>query len=97
MTKDELRKSLDFVNEERERLQKENDELKKIKETFGNENVIFFISGLIDKRNDYKARINKAIEYLKENACYIENNIFVDDLCCDECMELLNILRGEDK
>lgn len=43
-----------------------------------------------------KQIIDKAIEYLKGNACYIESNIFVDDLCCDECMELLNILKGED-
>lgn len=44
---------------------------------------------------ELKSRIEKAVEYLKGNACYTESNIFVDDLCCDECMELLNILNGE--
>ena len=43
---------------------------------------------------DYKSRIEKAVEYLKGNACYTESNIFVDDLCCDECMDLLDILNG---
>ncbi len=44
-------------------------------------------------------RIDKAIEYLKDNACY-ENTIselFCDDLDTDSCMELLNILRGKDE
>lgn len=45
-----------------------------------------------------KDRIDKAIEYLKDNACY-ENTIselFCDDLNYDNCMELLKILRGEE-
>lgn len=44
-------------------------------------------------------RIDKAIEYLKDNACY-ENTIselFCDDLDTDSCMELLDILRGKDE
>lgn len=47
---------------------------------------------------ELKTKLDKAIEYLKDNACY-ENTIselFCDDLNYDNCMELLNILRGED-
>lgn len=52
------------------------------------------LSNLCIKRRNI---IRKAIEYLKYNACY-ENTIselFCDDLDTDSCMELLNILRGE--
>ncbi len=63
MTKEELRKSLDFVNEERERLQKELErkdniinELKKIIDYYGtdkehNDNVILrhILKGMLDK------------------------------------------------
>ena len=46
---------------------------------------------------DLKERIDKAIEYLKYNACYEEDTkIFCDDLNYDLCSELLNILEGED-
>lgn len=47
--------------------------------------------------NELEYNRDKAIEYLKDNACY-ENTIselFCDDLDTDSCMELLNILRGE--
>lgn len=47
---------------------------------------------------ELQKRIDKAIEYLKDNACY-ENTIselFCDDLNYDDCMELLKILRGEE-
>ena len=42
--------------------------------------------------------INKAIEYLKENACIDEDvEYFCDDLRYDECKKLLDILKGSDK
>lgn len=43
-------------------------------------------------------RIDKAIEYLKENACIDEDvEYFCDDLRYDECKMLLDILKGVDK
>ena len=65
MTKEELRKSLDFVCEERERLHNEKEEL--------------------------QLRIDKAIEYIKENS----NAFGVIETIHNGV--LLNILRGEDK
>lgn len=53
--------------------------------------IFTYVKSLEDK-------IEKAIEYLKDNACY-ENTIselFCDDLDTDSCMELLDILRGEE-
>lgn len=42
--------------------------------------------------------INKAIDFLKENACIDEDvEYFCDDLRYDDCKKLLNILKGEDK
>lgn len=42
--------------------------------------------------------INKAINFLKENACIDEDvEYFCDDLRYDDCKKLLNILKGEDK
>ena len=40
------------------------------------------------------ARIDKAIEYIKKNACW--DMICLDDLNYDECDVLLNILQGSD-
>lgn len=37
---------------------------------------------------------DKAIEYIKENTCW--DTICHDDLCCDECDVLLNILQGNE-
>ena len=45
---------------------------------------------------DYKTRIDKAIEYLKNNACF-SDKYFCDDLDTYECKELFNILQGSDK
>ena len=42
--------------------------------------------------------INKAIDFLKENACIDEDvEYFCDDLRYDDCKKLLNILKGSDK
>jgi len=44
---------------------------------------------------DYKSIIDKAIEYIKDNASYVEDiNRCVDDLRDDDCDELLKILKG---
>lgn len=49
-----------------------------------------------DNNPDYKTRINKAIEFIKDNASYDEDiNRCVDDLIYNECDELLKILKGE--
>ena len=45
--------------------------------------------------NELQDKIDRAIEYLKDNACYTDNNDFVDDLRYDCCKDLLNILKGE--
>lgn len=85
-------------------LQKENEELKKCNResiTFLNQDDIRDI--LIRKDSkifNLQQAIDKAIEYIKENACYITDGknkeMCVDDINYDECMELLNILRDED-
>lgn len=41
--------------------------------------------------------IDKAIEYLKDNACYNDMGNFNDDLDYDKCGDLLDILKGSDK
>ena len=65
------------------------DELEKVKEDY--------IKSL-DKLDVLEDRIDKAIEYIEENACYEEDTkIFCDDLRYDECLKLLDILRGEDE
>lgn len=44
------------------------------------------------------ARINKAIEYIKNNAMYSEEwNKCCDDLYTKDCDEVLKILQGSDK
>lgn len=43
-------------------------------------------------------RIEKAIDFLKENACIDEDvEYFCDDLRYDDCKKLLEILKGDDK
>jgi hypothetical protein len=43
-------------------------------------------------------RIEKAIDFLKENACIDEDvGYFCDDLRYDDCKKLLDILKGSDK
>lgn len=50
----------------------------------------------IDELEELQQRIDKSIEYLKDNACYEEDtNIFCDDLRNDNCKDLLDILKGE--
>ena len=41
--------------------------------------------------------IDRAIEYLKDNACYNDMGNFNDDLDYDKCGDLLDILKGSDK
>ena len=60
-----------------------------IKELLQNENVIYFISDLINEKNDYKSRIEKAVELLKR---YTDNesNYYVP------VFELIDILNGKE-
>lgn len=48
-----------------------------------------------DMIDDYKSRIDKAIDFIKENADY-SGISFCSDLRYDECLELLKILKGEE-
>ena len=60
------------------------------------EQLIIALGTIIMEHKKAQQKIDKAIEYLKDNACY-ENTIselFCDDLDTDSCMELLDILRG---
>lgn len=85
MTKEELRKSLDFVNEERERLQKEN-ELYKTSLDESQEVVL-----------DYKNKIEKAIKLIKDNYLYYEDRLedsIVKERYKKYIQILLNILNG---
>ena len=72
-------------------LQEENENLKdylKIMEKGKDNNLNRFL--------DYKQRNEKAIEYIKENATYDEEyKVFCDDLRYDDCLDLLNILKGD--
>ena len=50
----------------------------------------------IEEKFNYKSRIDKAIELLKESGCYDEKaKIFCDDVW-NELPDLLNILKGEE-
>ena len=62
----------------------------KIKLYFENENN----KKEIERLNN---RIEKAIDFLKENACIDEDvEYFCDDLRYDDCKKLLDILKGSD-
>ena len=51
------------------------------------------VHDLYDKNVELQQRIDKAIEYIKENASYgIEEKCCMDDLNYDNCDELLEIL-----
>lgn len=77
----------------------------RLKEIIDNENVIFFISDLIDEKNEYKQRIDKAInkiKYIKDLGFDYDGFNNVDDLkkLIDELVRIaeqsIDILRGED-
>lgn len=85
---DKLQDSLEYEFNlsfsERKQLLERVKEDEKVKETLDN---------MVRER---QIRINKAIEYLKENACYEKDTkLFCRDLDYSECLKLLNILEGE--
>lgn len=110
MTKEELRKSLDFVNEERERLQRELERkdniINGIKKEI-NEQLEKYEKSYIEKE-DYKSRIEKAVEYIKKDTRWFDSEYakVYGELCScigvnDNRLEvlvnpsnLLNILNG---
>lgn len=53
------------------------------------------IERLCNALNEVIERNSKAIEYLKNNACF-NDKYFCDDLDIYECKELYNILQGSD-
>ena len=71
-----------------------------IKEILQNENIIYFISDLINEKNDYKSRIEKAVEYINKHIekCNIDgyegkfNNFDI----FTKPQKLLNILNGKE-
>ena len=85
MTKEELRKSLEFVCEERERLQ-ENNEAMQIE-----------MARTWKIADDYKTRIEKAIEYITyaRTPREIYESGYGKGTCVEICMEhLQDILNG---
>ena len=59
---------------------------------------ITFGIDILNKIINLQERNEKAIEFIKENACYgIKEKCCLDDLNYDDCDKLLNILQGEDK
>ena len=53
---------------------------------------------IMEMYKECKKRIDKAIDFLKKNACIDEDvEYFCDDLRYDDCKKLLEILKGEDK
>ena len=100
MTKDELRKALDFVNEERERLQKENDKWWAIIKDNEKE-----ITHQLLENIELEARIDKAInkiQYIKDIGFDYDGFNNVEDLkkLIDELVRIakgsIDILRGEE-
>lgn len=84
MTKEEAQEVLDELNTVRP--EKLNESGKRLYEA---------IIKIADERDELQERINKAIEYLKLNACIDEEvEYFNDDLRYDECKVLLDILQG---
>ena len=54
------------------------------------------ILGLRQELSDTEDKVDKAIEYIKDNGCFDnECNYFCDDLSPNELDILLNILRGD--
>jgi len=98
MSKDTIKVNMNVYDipilvEQLKKLEQENKQLKERYERLKQEHI-----DTITRNEEKQQRIDKAIEYLKDNACY-ENTIselFCDDLDTDSCMELLDILRGED-
>lgn len=85
-----LKRENNLLKEENKRLTKNQRYYKN--GVFSLENDKETMSDMID---DYKSRIDKAIEFIKENADYDEDiNRCCDDLRDDDCDELLEILKG---
>lgn len=61
-------------------------------------NVLPDFDEIYKRYDNYKDRIDKAIEYIKNNACYDEETMrCCDDLDVNDCDKVLDILRGEKK
>lgn len=58
--------------------------------------IINYITNLQEELKDYKSRIDKAIEYIKNNQWELEENGYEDDWKIDT-KNVLEILKGEDK
>ena len=55
------------------------------------------IQEILDERDDLQQRVDKGIEFLKQNAIIDEDvEQFCDDLRYDDCKKLLDILKGND-
>lgn len=76
------------------------DELNTVRPEMLNENakrLFEAVMKIADERDDLQQRVDKGIEFLKQNAIIDEDvNQFCDDLRYDDCKKLLNILKGND-
>ena len=88
---EEINKQHQELNRE---LRKENKELKEYKENATRKHWQQKCAEHCINEKLLQARINKAIEYIKENACW--DMICHDDLNYDECDDLLNILQDKE-
>ena len=86
----ELEKLHDFVVDRDREHQEQKDKVVNV--------LLKRISNLEFEVEEKDRRIDKAIDFLKENACIDEDvEYFCDDLRYDDCKKLLEILKGEDK
>lgn len=86
MTEREIQEILDELNTVRP--EKLNENAKRLFEA---------IMKIADERDDLQQRVDKGIEFLKQNAIIDEDiEQFCDDLRYDDCKKLLDILKGND-
>ena len=73
-----------------------NEEIKELLKK--NEGVIYFISDLINEKNDYKSRIDKAVEYIEKHRKVYKLGVNQEtdefDFISTSPRVLLNILNG---
>ena len=89
--KELTRKDYEYILQEFDKIVLRNKNLRR--EIIFDDNVIVVARERINK---YINIINKAIEFLKENACY-DYGDFSRDLIYYDCRQLLDILKGSDK
>ena len=94
LTKEELKKILDYITNLKEENEKKDAYIKYLEEY----NPKYYKGEKYygDGREDYKSRNEKAIEFIKEKGCYYSGD-FDDILDLYDLNDLLNILNGGDE